>query len=72
MKFIENGVEYVSGMETVEVFYLSCASCLASYRKQGLPFYTFDKKTKKKYNAYNRSKYFYPIKKCQKWFAGEE
>jgi hypothetical protein len=71
MRFVKDGIEYVSGKDAALEFYVANASNLVSYRKQGMPFYIFDKAMKRKYKL-RKEKYFYPIKKCQKWFAGEE
>ncbi|MCI1958856.1 MAG: hypothetical protein LKJ25_04435 [Clostridia bacterium] len=71
MRFVKDGIEYVTGMDAVEEFYVSNSSCLASYRRYGMPFYIFDKATKRRYKL-RKEKYFYPVRKCRKWFAGEE
>ncbi|HCT63884.1 MAG TPA: hypothetical protein DIC60_01165 [Lachnospiraceae bacterium] len=69
MKFIKDGVLYVSGDDAIEVFFVGDATHLGIFRKQGMPFELLNSI---KPGLQKREKYCYPVEKCRRWFAGEE
>jgi hypothetical protein len=72
MRFTKDGVEYVSGQDAAIAFCVASTGNLGTYRKQGLPYEVSNEYIRKEYKTYKSDKYIYPVKKCQKWFAGEE
>ena len=72
MRYRKNGVEYVTGNDAVIEFYVASTNYLQRYRKQGMPYEMLDLETKIKYKITESERYAYPLKKCQRWFAGEE
>lgn len=72
MRFIKDGVEYVSGMDAAITFCVGYPSDLKIFRKRGMPYEITDGSISKEYKTYKSNKYIYPVKKCQRWFAGEE
>ena len=72
MRYRKDGIEYVTGTDAVFEFCAFSTDSFRRYRKQGMPFIKLDSDSKRKYKKTESERYAYPLKKCQRWFAGEE
>lgn len=69
MELIKGNVLYVSGCDAENIFFATPAK-LGLFRRQGMPFELIKNISPDAHTTPNE-KYCYPVKKCQRWFAGE-
>ncbi|MDD3570281.1 MAG: hypothetical protein PHY44_04180 [Lachnospiraceae bacterium] len=69
MKFIKDGVLYLSGDDAESAFYETFSN-IGRFRRQGMSF-ELTREINPEARVTTNEKYCYPVEKCRRWFAGE-